>query len=306
MARVYVTGHKNPDTDSVISAIAYAYFKSKVDVDDEYIPVIAGEPNDETTYVLNRFKIKKPELITNVSEKKIILVDHNEMGQVVDGTDKAIIFEIIDHHKIGGLQTGAPIMFHAEPVGSTCTIVADFIFYHQLPLSKELAGALLAGVLSDTVIFKSPTTTEKDKRIASKLADLSGLVIDEFGLEVKKAKSSIAKMSANDIIMKDFKEFEKKSYKYGIGQIEIVDYAQAIARKKELLKELDNVRQVSGLNTASLMVTNIILEETKLWLTGETEIITKAFNKTIKDSEIILPGVLSRKKQVVPLIEAVL
>lgn len=306
MAKVYVTGHKNPDTDSVISAIAYAYFKSKVDIDDEYIPVIAGEPNSETNYVLERFKIKKPELIKNVSDKKIILVDHNEMGQVVDGTDKATIFEIIDHHKIGGLQTGAPIMFHAEPVGSTCTIIADFIFYHQLPLTKELAGALLAGILSDTVIFKSPTTTEKDRRIAVKLADLSGLVIDEFGLEVKKAKASIAKMSANDIIMKDFKEFSKNDYKYGIGQIEIVDYAEAINRKKELLKELDNVRQVSGLKTAGLMVTNIIVEETKLWLSGETEIIKKAFNKTIKDSEIILPGVLSRKKQIIPPIEAVL
>ena len=306
MADVYITGHKNPDTDCVISAIAYAYFKSKVDVDDNYIPVIAGEPNDETSYVLDRFKIKKPALITNASGKKIILVDHNEMGQVVDGTDKAIIFEIIDHHKIGGLQTGAPIMFHAEPVGSTCTIIADFIFYHQLPLTKELAGALLAGVLSDTVIFKSPTTTEKDRRIASKLADLSGLVINEFGLEVKKAKASIAKMSANDVIMKDFKEFSKNDYKYGIGQIEIVDYSEAVTRKKELLKELDNIRQVTGLKTTCLMVTNIITEETKLWVSGETAVITNAFKKPIKDSEVVLPGVLSRKKQVIPPIESVL
>ncbi len=300
MAKVYVIGHKSPDTDSIVSAIAYANFKGKIDVDDEYIPARAGEINSETKYVLERFNVPVPELLTNAEGKNLILVDHNEMGQVVDGADKARIFEIIDHHKIGDIQTSAPILFHAEPVGSTGTIVADFYFYHKIPLSKEMASILLAAILSDTVIFKSPTTTEKDKQIAEKLNEIAGLDIEKFGMEVKSAKSDIKGKTANELIMSDFKEFEKDGYKYGVCQVEVVRYDEAEARKDEILKELEAVGASKGERLAVFMLTNIIDESTKLWFVGDEEVIRKAFKKEPVNNEVFLPGVMSRKLQVVP------
>ncbi|MBN1923688.1 MAG: manganese-dependent inorganic pyrophosphatase [Nanoarchaeota archaeon] len=304
--KIIVVGHKSPDTDSIVAAIAYAYFKGKVDLDDEYVPARAGELNPETEYVLKLFNVPVPELVEDVSGKKVILVDHNEMGQVVNGTHEATILEIIDHHKIGGLQTSSPILFHAEPIGSTCTIVADFFFYHNIKLTKELASILLAGILSDTVIFKSPTTTEKDKNIANKLNEIAKLDIQKFGLDVKKSKSSIKGLSANDLIMSDFKEFEKEGFKYGVGQIEVVHYDEAVERKKEIISELKNIGDANGLNMALLMVTNIIEESTKLWFTSHEDLIKKAFNQPVKDNEVFLKGVMSRKKQVVPKIQDII
>lgn len=301
--KVFVIGHKSPDTDSVVAAIGYAKFKSEIDKDDEYVPARAGELNPETAYVLERFNIPVPELLTNAKGKKIILVDHNEMGQVIDGADEATIFEIIDHHKIGDLQTSAPIMFHAEPIGSTCTIIADFFFYHKIDLSKKLASALLAGILSDTVIFKSPTTTDKDKRIANKLSDICGLSIQEFGMEVKKSKSSIAKMTANEVILKDYKTFEKNDCKYGVGQIEVVDEGEALERRDELMAELESIRVANGLKLNILMVTNIISESSRLWFAGDAGLMTKSFGQEPVGNELILPGVMSRKLQVVPKIQ---
>jgi len=303
---VYVIGHKNPDTDSVCAAIAYAHFKKKIDCDDDYKPAVTGPINSETKFILDYFKMETPEILTDASGKKIILVDHNEMGQVIDGIENAEIFEIIDHHRIGDIQTGAPILFHAEPIGSTSTIVADFFLYHKIEMPKEIAGILLAAILSDTVIFKSQTCTEKDKRIAMELARITGLNPEEFGLQVKKAKSDIKGKSANELIMSDFKEYRKEGTRYGVAQIEGVDYEEVGARKGELIKELDAVRESQGLNFALLMVTNIIEEGTRLWVVGDGEIAGKAFGKEVTDHEIHLPGVMSRKKQVVPEIEKVI
>jgi manganese-dependent inorganic pyrophosphatase len=204
------------------------------------------------------------------------------------------------------LQTSAPILFHAEPVGSSCTIVTDFLLYHSIAIPDNIAGLLLAGILSDTVIFKSPTTTEKDKLLANQLAKQTGLDIQEFGLEVKKAKSSIAKMTADEVIMNDFKEFDRTKFKYGVGQIEIVDYAEALDRRNEIMNELDKTMNDGGYDLVILMVTNIMEEATRLWFKGDEEIIKKAFGKEPKNNEVYLPGVMSRKLQVVPKIEEVL
>lgn len=306
MGKVYVIGHKHPDTDSVVAAIAYANFKGVVDQDDDYIPARAGELNPETKFVLDKFNINVPELLKDASGKQIILVDHNEMGQVVEGTENAIILEIIDHHRLGDIQTSAPILFHAEPVGSTSTIIADFYFYHKVPLSKKIASILLAAILSDTVILKSPTTTEKDKLMTEKLNEIVGVDIEEFGMEVKSAKSSIKGMNANEVIMKDFKELDKNNKKYGIGQIEVVHYDESLKRRDELIKELNNIKEAHGYKIAILMVTNIIEEASKLWFSGDPEIIKKAFGKKPEDSEVYLPGVMSRKSQIVPKIQDVL
>ncbi len=306
MEKIYVIGHKSPDTDTICSSIAYAYFKNQLEETNKYEARRTGELNEETKLVLEKFKVPVPELLTNISGKKVILVDHNEMGQVVDGIENAEVLEIIDHHKIGDLQTKAPILFHAEPVGSTCTIVADFMFYHRIPIPDKIAGLLLSGILSDTVILKSPTTTEKDRKYVKLFSKQLDIDYEKYGMEIKKAKSSIAKLTPNEIITKDFKEFNVGKYKFGVGQIEVVDYSEAIERKNEIMKELDLFRQANGYIIAALMVTNILKEETKLWFSGDELVIKKAFNKEPKDNEVYLPGVMSRKKQVVPPIQEAL
>ena len=304
--RVLVIGHKNPDTDTTVASIGYAYYKNQLERTDKYVARSTGELNAETQFVLDEFNYEQPTLVTNVAGEKVILVDHNEMGQVVDGVSEAQILEIIDHHRVGDLQTSAPIMFHAEPVGSSSTIVADFLMYHDLIIPDAIAGLLLAGILSDTVIFKSPTTTEKDKRVARALAKQVDLDIESFGMSVKQAKASIQGMSASEVILKDFKEFEREGYRYGIGQVEGGDYAEAIERRGELMKELKSLRVARGYKLMVLMVTNIMDEATKLWCAGDESLIEKAFNKEVNNYEVYLPGVMSRKKQVNPAIQEAL
>ncbi len=303
MSDIYVIGHKSPDTDTIASAIAYAYLKGKIDKANHYIPARAGKINEETAFVLKKFNTPEPVLLENAAGKNIILVDHNEMGQTVDGIEEAHVLEVIDHHRIGDLQTRAPILFHAEPVGSTATIITHFFYYHNVSIPDHIAGLLLAAILSDTVVFKSPTTTEKDREMAGKLAKQTGLDPQKFGLEVKKAKSSIKGKTANEVIMSDFKEFNKEGIKYGVGQIEVVDYSEVEERRDELMKELNAVKEANGYKLCILMVTNIMEEATKLWFSGDPEIIKKAFGKEPANNEVYLPGVMSRKKQVVPKIQ---
>jgi len=302
---IYVVGHKNPDTDSVCSAIAYARFKALTG-DPEHKAVRCGELNPETKFLLNYFKVPEPELIKSIEKKKVILVDHHELGQVCDGVKDAVILEVIDHHRVSPFETASPILFHTEPVGSTATIIADFFFYQKVTMPKEIAGILLGSILSDTVIFKSPTTTLKDKQIAQELNKIVGISIESFGIELKKAKSSIKGTPIKDIIMADFKEFSFSGTKVGIGQIEVVEFSEAEARKAEITAELKKIMEKEGMKLACLMITNIMTEGTKLLFAGDKGIVEKAFNKQTADSEVYLENVMSRKKQIVPEIQKVL
>ncbi|MCD6371524.1 MAG: manganese-dependent inorganic pyrophosphatase [Candidatus Aenigmarchaeota archaeon] len=296
----YTVGHKNPDTDSIISAIAYAEFlkfKGK-----EFKAARQGELNGETKFVLEKFGLAEPELVSEAGEDSFFLLDHNSYEQSVDGLSEDQILGVIDHHKIE-LTTSKPIYFHVEPLGCTCTILTKIFLREGFEISKELAGAMLAAILSDTVIFKSATTTEEDKEIAKKLAALAGIEnIEEFGIEVKKKKADISSKTARDIITADFKKFETKGIKYAIGQVELVDLSDIKARKQEILNELEKIRQEVGANFTILIVTDIMKEGSELWIAGETEIPEKAFGK-LEDNSIWLPGVMSRKKQVVPPID---
>lgn len=228
---VYVIGHKNPDTDSVCSAIAYAKLKN-LEGDMEYKPVRCGDLNQETKFLLKYFNVPEPELIKNIENKKVILVDHHELGQVCDGVSKATVLEVIDHHRVSPFETSSPILFHTEPVGCTATIITDFYNYRKIKIPKEIAGILLGSILSDTVIFKSATTTLKDKEMANELNKVAKVDMESFGLELKKAKSSIKGRSINDIIMSDFKEYSFSGTKVGIGQIEVVEFSEAEDRKR--------------------------------------------------------------------------
>ncbi|XOB42566.1 MAG: manganese-dependent inorganic pyrophosphatase [Candidatus Nealsonbacteria bacterium] len=296
---IYVIGHKQPDTDSICSPIAYAnYLKQK---GKNAVAVKSGKINPETKYVLDYFKIQEPETLTDVSGKKIILLDHNEKTQTPDNIDKAEIIEVIDHHKIV-FECSNPIYFHNEPIGSTATIIAKKYFNDQnVKLDKKIAGILLSAILSDTVIFKSPTSTDEDVEIAKKLAEIAEIKnIEEFGLEIKKSKAILKEMSAEDIILSDFKTYEFGKIKLGGGQVEVVNFTEINERKQELLKKIEEIAKKENYDILILTATDIIKQDSLLLFFEKENYIEKAFNKKPENNTLYLEGVMSRKKQILP------
>lgn len=299
--KVYVIGHKSPDTDSVCSAIAYAHFLNELG--ENAVAARSGELNPETEFVLNYFKVPSPELLTDATGKKLVLVDHNEPTQSPDNVDKAEILEVIDHHKIA-FKYSEPIYFHTEPVGCTATIITWEYASYDIEITKEIAGILLSAILSDTVVFKSPTTTEDDTETAEMLSEIAGIEdVEAFGIEVKKAKSSLKGMTSESIIYSDFKDFDFSGKKVGIGQIEVVDMAEVSGRKTELINKLKEITKNKSYSLTVLIATDIMNEGSDIIASGETKYIEKAFNKAVKDDSVYLEGVMSRKKDVVPPLE---
>jgi len=302
---VYVVGHKSPDTDSVAAAISYANLKNQLGMPDIYIPAAAGVINSETKFVLEHFSVPVPETITDAKGKKIILVDHNEVAQAVDNIKEADLMEVVDHHKIGDIKTGSPIFFHNEPVGSTATIISAMYDQYKVPISKEMAGVMISAILSDTVLFKSPTCTEKDKEQVAKLAKIIGEDYEQYGIAMLTAKSDISTKTARDIVKGDYKQFDFAGTKAGVGQIEVMDLSVLVPRKKEILEDMEKVRKEEGLSFVLIMLTDVMKEASDLLFVGKpVDKFEKAFEGKMENSSIYKKGVLSRKKQVIPPLEA--
>ncbi|HPE63122.1 MAG TPA: manganese-dependent inorganic pyrophosphatase [Methanothrix sp.] len=302
---VYVVGHKSPDTDSVAAAISYANLKNKLNLPEIYVPAAAGTINSETKFVLDHFGVPVPETITDGKGKKIVLVDHNEVAQAVDNIKEATLMEVIDHHKIGDVQTASPIFFHNEPVGSTATIISAMYDQYKVPITKEMAGVMISAILSDTVLFKSPTCTEKDKEQVAKLAKIIGEDYEAYGIAMLTAKSDISTKTALDIVKGDYKHFDFAGTKAGVGQIEVMDLSVLKPRRKEILDEMEKVRKDEGLSFVLIMLTDVMKEASDLLFVGTpVDKFEKAFDGKIENSSIYKKGVLSRKKQVIPPLEA--
>ena len=302
---VYVVGHKSPDTDSVAAAISYANLKNQQGMPEIYVPAAAGTINNETKFVLEHFGVPVPETITDAKGKKIILVDHNEVGQAVDNIKEADLLEVVDHHKIGDIQTSSPIFFHTEPVGSTATIISAMYDQYKVPITKEMAGVMISAILSDTVLFKSPTCTDKDKAQVEKLAKIVGEDYQQYGIAMLTAKSDISSKTARDIVKGDYKHFDFAGTKAGIGQIEVMDLSVLAPRKKEILEDMEKVRKEEGLSFVLIMLTDVMKEASDLLFVGSpADKFEKAFEGKMENNSIYKKGVLSRKKQVIPPLEA--
>lgn len=300
MSKVFVTGHKNPDTDSICSALSYAALKQAQGV--EAVAVRLGEVNKETQYALDYFQVEAPGLIASVEEKQaVMLVDHNEPAQSVDGLDKAELLEIVDHHRLGGLNTANPIFVHIEPVGCTATIITKMFDCQKVELPKKIAGLLLSAIVSDTVLFKSPTCTEQDKAAAEKLAVIAGVNLKEYGMAMLKAGADLGDLTPAQIAKTDSKPFSFGNYKAIVAQISVMDTADILAKKAELVAAMQELCQNEGYDMSLLMVTDIMEESTELVFVGEPkQLIADAFGKDASGDSIYLPGVMSRKKQIVP------
>lgn len=303
--KIYVIGHKSPDTDSVTSAITYANLKNALGM-SEAVPAVAGDLNGETKFVLDYFKVPYPEKLTDATGKKVILVDHNEMAQAVDKLDVENIVEIVDHHKIGGLTIGKPISILCEPVGATGGIIANLYEQNKKEISKQMAGLMMASILSDTVLFKSPTCTPRDKEAVEKLAKIAGVEPMKFGMELLKAKSDISTKSAKDILMGDFKKFDFSGTKSGVGQIEVMDLKDLEPKRAAILDEMNKMKDAEKLDMVVLMLTDVMKEASDILFVGNATAAAgfeKAFGGKLANNSIYKEKVLSRKKQVVPPLE---
>ncbi len=235
--------------------------------------------------------------------KKIILVDHNEKAQTIDGVEQADILEIIDHHRIGDIQTTYPIYFKNDTVGSTSTLIANMYFENGLNPSKKIAGILCAAIISDTMKFKSPTSTYADELSANKLAKIADINIEDFAKALYKASASLEGMSPQTILDYDFKDFNLNKYKLGVGQINSSD-SEAFGKVRDsLLEHMKIVRENKGYNVILLMVTDIVNEGSEiLFAADDRGLVEKAFNIKSGEKSVFLSGVVSRKKQVIPML----
>ena len=257
--------------------------------------------NEHLVGIVSRDKLMLPD------PERVILVDHNERGQAVEGIEAAKIIEIVDHHRLGGMQTGEPIYIREEPVGCTATIIANMYWQKDFTIEKEVAGLLLSAIISDTVLFKSPTCTGYDKLTAERLANLAEVKIQEYGMALLKAGASISDKKPADIAKNDMKEFQIGDYRILVSQISVMDAAEALKLKPELLESMQAICDTDGFDMCLLMVTDILQESTELLYVGAPKtLIGQAFMMDASGDSIFLPGVMSRKKQIIPpLTEAV-
>ncbi len=297
---IYVTGHKNPDTDSVTAAIAYAELLKAQG--EAAVAVMQGEMNPETITVLERFGVAAPDIMTDAGDKKIALVDHSDLAQAPDNLGSDSVVAIVDHHKIGDVTTNSPIFCMVKPVGCTGTVLKQLYDSEGVTLDGKVAGLMLAAILSDTVNFKSPTCTDEDKKAVAELVEISG-VSDADGLfmEMLKAKSAVAGVPARDLLNRDYKDFDMNGNKVGCGQLELATLDQVDDIRDNLLAAMKEQKGEGGHHTILLMLTDVVKEGTDLVVVSDDPaIVEKAFDTKLDGDSMWIPGMMSRKKQTVP------
>ena len=296
---VYVVGHKSPDTDSVAAAIAYAaLMKAK---GEDYVPAVSGKLNPESEVVLKQYGFPTPETLTDATGKKIALVDHSDLTQAPDNLSAGEVVAVVDHHKIGDVTTNQPIFFCNMPVGCSCTVLKILYDLDGVKVDPKVAGIMLSAILSDTVNFKSPTCTEADKKAVKELAAIAGVKdTDAIFMEMLKAKSAVAGVPPMDLLHRDYKDFDMKGKKVGVGQLELATLDQVADMRDALLAAMKE-QKGSERHSVLLMLTDVVKEGTDLMvLSDDPALIESAFGKKLQGNSMWIDGMMSRKKQTVP------
>ncbi|MEH6957550.1 manganese-dependent inorganic pyrophosphatase [Neobacillus drentensis] len=303
MEKVLIFGHKNPDTDTICSAIAYADLKTQLGMEVE--PVRLGQVNGETQYALDYFKAEAPRLVESVSSEvnAVILVDHNERQQSANDIADVRVLEVIDHHRIANFETSDPLYYRCEPVGCTATILNKMYKENSKEISKEIAGLMLSAIISDSLLFKSPTCTPEDVAAARELAEIAGVDADAYGLEMLKAGADVRDKSINELLSLDAKGFEMGASKVEIAQVNVVDTADVLTRQEELEAAISTIIAEKNLDLFLFVVTDILTNDSVgLALGSKTAAVEEAYNVTLTNNTATLKGVVSRKKQIVPVL----
>ncbi|MDD2973657.1 MAG: manganese-dependent inorganic pyrophosphatase [Aliarcobacter cryaerophilus] len=300
---LYTCGHIIPDSDSVCSAISLAYLLNKIG--RAATPARQGELNPETKFILDKFGFEAPELKTSFAGDELFITDYSDIAQAPQDLDKTTIVGIVDHHKLGDITTSAPLECWIRPVGCTNTIVKEMYDYHKVEIPANIAAIMMCAILSDTVIFKSPTCTPLDIQVVKELSKICG--IEDFGalgMEMFKVKSEVEGTPIRDLVMRDYKNFDMHGSKVGVGQLEVVDGSVFDKIKDDLMADIKKVKDEQNLHTVALLLTDIMKEGSEVLVaSNDTSIFEKAFNCKLEDGKVWLDGCLSRKKQIIPFLE---
>ena len=302
--KVLIFGHKNPDTDTICSAMVKEILYKKNGCEKSRA-VRLGNVNKETQYVLNYLGLETPELIEKVEEgQEVILVDHNEFNQSVEGIEKAKILEVVDHHRIANFETSEPLYYTARPFGCTSTILYKEFKNRNIEIEKTEAILMASAIISDTLLLKSPTTTKHDIKALEELGKIAGINIEEYGLEMLKAGTDLDDFSAEELINLDAKSLDKDGIKFVIAQVNTVSIEDVLKRQNELEEAMNNVISEKGLSLFVLAITDILNSNSEIIALGtKTDAVEKAFDKKLENNRAFLEGVVSRKKQLLPFID---
>ncbi|WP_426359654.1 manganese-dependent inorganic pyrophosphatase [Pseudocolwellia sp. HL-MZ19] len=297
----YAVGHKVPDSDSICSAIALSYLKNATGEDVK--PARLGELSPETLFILEKFGFEQPELkLTFADTDGIYVVDHSDRIQGPDDIDDTTVLGIIDHHKLGDITTSTPLEIWVRPVGCTNTIIKMMYDFHNVAIPKDIAGAMMCAILSDTVIFKSPTCTTADIKCVEALAEIAGIEdYKELGMEMFRVKSAVEGTPIRDLVLRDFKDFNMHGKTVGIGQLEVIDLAVFDEMKEDFLADMAALKAEGSRHSVMLLLTDIMKEGSEVLVVSDNADLTdKAFGKSLTDGKVWIDGIMSRKKQVVP------
>jgi len=299
----YIFGHTTPDSDSIVGALSLSYLKNQIGEDT--IPVRQGEVNPETAFILDKFGFEAPALKTEFAGENVYLIDFMERSQSPKDIDEATILGIVDHHKMGDLKTDTPLEMWVRPVGCSNTIVKEMFDHHNVEIPKALAGMMMCAILSDTVIFKSPTCTKTDTKAVKELAEIAGVEDPKaLGMEMFIVKSDVLNDTKEALVLRDFKDFNMGGNTIGVGQLEVVDLSVFDNMKEELFAAMQKIKDEEGRHTVLLLLTDIMQEGSQLLvLSDDSSKIESAFDVTLTDNQVWLPRVMSRKKQVIPFLE---
>ncbi|EII1488094.1 manganese-dependent inorganic pyrophosphatase [Listeria monocytogenes] len=302
MTKTLVFGHKNPDTDTICSAISYAELKKAQGADIEAVRL--GELNSETAFVLDYFQVTAPRLVQTVANEvsEVALVDHNERQQSADDIDEVTVTAVVDHHRIANFETSDPLYYRAEPVGCTTTILLKMFRENEVEVSKTVAGLMLSAIISDTLLFQSPTCTEEDKVAAEKLALIADVDIQSYGMEMLKAGADVSKKTVAELLL-DAKEFNMNDNKVEIAQINVVDVNDVLSRRAEVEALMTQNIVDKGLDLYLFVITNILTNDSVgIAIGSKTAVVEEAYGVTFVENQAPLKGVVSRKKQIVPIL----
>ncbi len=297
--KTLIFGHKNPDTDSILSSIVMANLENELG--NEAIPVRLGKINKETEYVFNYLQIERPEEISDIEDgQNVILVDHNESTQSANNIANANILKVVDHHTMNFV---APyqLYYRAEPVGCTATVLYKMYKEYDVEISKTIATLMVSSIISDTLLFKSPTCTKEDKMVAEKLANIAEIDLEVYGKELLKAGTDISEFTPEQVINIDSKLFEKGGKKFKIAQINTADLDDVFKNKAYFETAINNEIANENLDLYVFAATDILNSNSKIITLGnDAGIVEKAYGVTLDDHTAMLENVVSRKKQMLP------
>lgn len=302
---MYICGHINPDSDSIVGAISLSYLKNQMGV--QSVPARQGELSPETKFILDRFGFKEPLLKTKFAGEDLFIVDYSDLAQAPKDIKEANLKGIVDHHKLGDITTPAPLECCIKPVGCSNTVIKELFDINKVKIPKNIAGIMLCAILSDTVIYKSPTCTATDIKVTEELAKIAGINdIKSLGMEMFLVKSAVKGANPRKLLTRDYKDFVMNGNKIGVGQLEVVDLGVFDGMRDELLKDMKALKEEGDRHSILLLLTDIMNEGSELLVMSDNEsIIEKAFGIKLKNHRVWLPGVLSRKKQIIPFLEKV-